>query len=63
MNINKNYLPLSDKEESVTKTIVQAALEVHRRLGPGLLEIVYETCFCHELSKRSFLQKASSSSY
>lgn len=57
MNINKNYLPLSDKEESVAKTIVQAALEVHRRLGPGLLEIVYETCFCHELSKRGVSYK------
>lgn len=52
MNIDRKYLPLSDKEEKVGKIIVQAALEVHRRLGPGLLESVYETCFCHELSKR-----------
>ncbi len=52
MNIYKNYLPLSDKEEMVAKIIVQSALEVHRRLEPGLLENVYETCFCHELSKR-----------
>ena len=52
MNIDRKYLPLSDKEEKVGKIIVQAALDVHRRLGPGLLESVYETCFCHELSKR-----------
>jgi GxxExxY protein len=52
MNIYKTYLPLSEKEEMVAKIIVQSALEVHRRLGPGLLENVYETCFCHELSKR-----------
>jgi GxxExxY protein len=52
MNIDKKYLPLSQKEERVAKIIVQAAFEVHRRLGPGLLESVYETCFCHELSKR-----------
>jgi GxxExxY protein len=31
--------------------IVNAAFVVHRELGPGLLEGVYETCFCHELSK------------
>lgn len=29
-----------------------AAYAVHKKLGPGLLEKVYEVCFCHELSKR-----------
>jgi GxxExxY protein len=52
MDIYKKYLPLSEKEERIAKIIFQAALEVHRRLGPGLLESVYETCFCHELTKR-----------
>lgn len=32
--------------------IVDAAYTVHKNLGPGLLEKVYEICFCHELSKR-----------
>ena len=57
MNIYKNYLPLSDKEEMVAKIIVQSALEVHRRLGPGLLENVYETCFCYELKKKGIANK------
>lgn len=32
--------------------IVDAAYTVHVKLGPGLLEKVYEICFCHELEKR-----------
>jgi GxxExxY protein len=44
--------PLSETEESIGKQIVDAAFAVHKNLGPGLLEKVYELCFCHELSKR-----------
>jgi GxxExxY protein len=47
-----NFKPLSKKEESIAKKIVYAAYTVHKTLGPGLLEKVYEVCFCHELSKR-----------
>ena len=47
-----NFTPLSEKEELVAKKIVDAAYTVHKTLGPGLLEKVYEVCFCHELSKR-----------
>ena len=47
-----NFKPLSKKEESIAKKIVDAAYTVHKILGPGLLERVYEVCFCHELSKR-----------
>ncbi len=39
-------------EESPTKDIIGAAIEVHRDLGPGLLESAYEECLCHELSVR-----------
>ena len=46
------YKPLSDREEQIAKLIVDAAYTVHKQLGPGLLEKVYEVCFCHELSKR-----------
>lgn len=46
------YKPLSDREEQIARQIVDAAYTVHKKLGPGLLEKVYEVCFCHELSKR-----------
>ena len=35
-----------------TSPIIGAALEVHRALGPGLLESAYEECLCHELHLR-----------
>jgi len=47
-----NYAPISDEEERIAKVIVAAAYAVHSALGPGLLENVYEVCFCHELTKR-----------
>ena len=36
-------------EEELTGRIIGAAIEVHRALGPGLLESAYEECLCHEL--------------
>jgi len=47
----KSYSPLTAKEEEIGKFIVNAAYKVHSQLGPGLLEKVYEICFCHELKK------------
>src|SRR5690606_40606619 len=32
--------------------LIGAAIEVHRELGPGLLESAYEECLCYELSQR-----------
>ena len=46
-----NY-SLSDSEERIATIIVNAAYTVHKALGPGLLESIYEVCFCHELTKR-----------
>ncbi|HZX14912.1 MAG TPA: GxxExxY protein [Thermodesulfobacteriota bacterium] len=43
---------ISEREELIAQKIVDAAYTVHKKLGPGLLEKVYEVCFCHELSKR-----------
>lgn len=42
---------VSDSEERLGKQIVHAAYKVHSNLGPGLLESIYEECFCHELRK------------
>ena len=38
--------------ESLTKEIVDIAFQLHKKLGPGLLESVYEKCFCYELERR-----------
>jgi len=35
----------------LTHRIIGLAMRVHRRLGPGLLESVYEKCLCHEFAK------------
>ncbi len=43
---------LSSREEELAQIIVDAAIKVHRCLGPGLLESVYETCLRHELLQR-----------
>ena len=36
---------------SITEKIIGCAVEVHRALGPGLLESAYEECLCYELSQ------------
>ena len=38
--------------EALTEQIIGAAIEVHRALGPGLLESAYEECLCHEFNLR-----------
>lgn len=38
--------------EDLTERIIGAAIEVHRALGPGLLESAYEECLCHEFHLR-----------
>jgi GxxExxY protein len=42
------------EEERIASAIVNAAYQVHKALGPGLLEKVYEICFCHVLRKNGF---------
>lgn len=48
----KKYEPIPPETERVASEIVDAALKVHKTLGPGLLESVYETCLAFELEKR-----------
>ena len=45
---------LKEAEEMnrITETVIQAAMEVHRALGPGLLESAYEACLAFELAQR-----------
>ena len=37
----------------LTHEIIGSAIEVHRKLGPGLLESAYRSCLCHELTLRN----------
>jgi GxxExxY protein len=43
---------LPEATERVARSIVDSAFKIHRTLGPGLLESVYETCLVHELTLR-----------
>lgn len=40
-------------DAQLTHQIIGAAIDVHRTLGPGLLEATYEECLCHELAVRA----------
>jgi len=46
-----SYQPLSQKEEEIATAIVDSAFKVHSTIGPGVVEPIYEVCFCHELKK------------
>lgn len=54
---HKNFNPIPKELDEIGRLIVDSAYSVHRNLGPGLLEKVYEICFCHELSKRGLTYK------
>ena len=41
--------PSAQRLNLLTRTVIGAAVEVHRHLGPGLLESLYEACLAHEL--------------
>jgi len=46
------FLPLPKAYEPLTKEIISIAITIHKRLGPGLLESIYEKCFCYELNRK-----------
>jgi GxxExxY protein len=45
------------QRDPVSQEVIGGAIEVHRMLGPGLLETAYEECLCHELSLRNIAFK------
>ena len=47
-------LPCDGLHAELTERIIGCAIEVHRHLGPGLLEAVYESAMCHELTLADF---------
>jgi GxxExxY protein len=51
--MEQRYEPIPVATENVAREVVDAAFAVHKNLGPGLLESVYETCLSHELGKRA----------
>lgn len=44
----------TELEETIGKHIVNACFKIHKELGPGLLEKVYEVCLVHELRKLGY---------
>jgi GxxExxY protein len=49
-----SFKPLTEREEQIGRIVVNAAFKVHKELGPGLLEKVYEVCLAHEFKKVGF---------
>jgi GxxExxY protein len=43
-----------DKLDAITRRIIGAAIEVHKQLGPGLLESAYQVCLAYELQSKGF---------
>jgi GxxExxY protein len=51
MGVNPSPQRHGDTEKGLTEKIIGLGIEVHRALGPGLLESAYEECLCYELDK------------
>jgi GxxExxY protein len=56
--ISRKVAETQSKENEIGSIIVDASIEVHRLLGPGLLESVYESVLAHELELRGFSVEA-----
>ena len=52
-----------DKLNDISKIIVGAALEVHRHMGPGLLESIYQHCMVEELRSMGILCRSKGARY
>ena len=49
--MGNEYTPIPDEINVISQAIIDGVFKVHKALGPGLLESVYEICLCHELQK------------
>ena len=49
--------PIPEELDRIASLVVDAAFTVHSKLGPGLLESVYEVCLAHEIEKRGLVVK------
>lgn len=56
--ISRQDAETQSKENKIGSLIVDASIEVHRLLGPGLLESVYESALAHELELRGIFMAA-----
>ena len=45
--------PLFQKADAISRDVIGAAIEVHRKIGPGLIESIYERCMLRELELRT----------
>jgi GxxExxY protein len=54
---SQRHREIENEKDPRTSAIIGAAIEVHRQLGPGLLESAYEQCVCHELKLRGLAFK------
>jgi GxxExxY protein len=50
-----SIIDFNNELNKLSKKIIGAAIEVHKIMGPGLLETVYEECLCHELFLRGIM--------
>ena len=50
-----NHRDAEAQRDPLTERIIGAAIEIHRALGPGLLESAYEECLCFELSQLNLI--------
>ncbi len=46
------FSPLTQREQWLANQIINIAISIHKTIGPGLLESIYEKCLCYELGKR-----------
>ncbi|SOE20833.1 GxxExxY protein [Spirosomataceae bacterium TFI 002] len=50
-----DFEKLDLRTENIAREIVDSAIRVHKQMGPGLLESIYETCMTHELKSKGFV--------